>query len=390
MPPELAPTYYLDNFRTVLASVSAAYADLLNEEEADFLQRFAALSTDAQALLVRLVMRTRDVYVAGALDYPEIGGVPAALQDLAAAGWVDPDAALSLDELFATATKLQIVAGLADEGLRRSQSKSALREHLAHRAAERLSLGAWLASSSLSAVRLLVRPLMDRFRLLFFGNLYQDWSEFVITDLGHLRYETVSFGREARGFASRQDIDACLRIHVLRGQLEEEGDPAALQACLDDWPDSLSPHVRSRVHKLRFHVGNAAERAGHWPLAESLYLTCEYRGARHRLMRVYEQQGAWDAAFETAQAILAHPASEEEVQATHRALPRLARKLGKPVVKAKPLMSPASDELQLPERPAVSVEQSVAEALAHPPRAVHYVENALFGSLFGLTFWEVM
>ena len=28
------------------------------------------------------------------------------------------------------------------------------------------------------------------YRLLFFGNLYQDLTEFVVTDLGHVRYES--------------------------------------------------------------------------------------------------------------------------------------------------------------------------------------------------------
>ena len=33
---------------------------------------------------------------------------------------------------------------------------------------------------------LTIMDLCDRLRLMFFGNLYQDWSEFVLADLGHL------------------------------------------------------------------------------------------------------------------------------------------------------------------------------------------------------------
>ena len=41
----------------------------------------------------------------------------------------------------------------------------------------------------------------DRLRLLFFGNLHQDWTEFVLSDLGLFRYEQVEFSSASRGFA---------------------------------------------------------------------------------------------------------------------------------------------------------------------------------------------
>lgn len=88
MHPDLSPTYYLDNFQTVLTSVSNSYSDLLLPEENGFLDAFARLSPDAQALPVRLLMRTRDVYPTGILAYPEISDIPTALKELDTAGLV--------------------------------------------------------------------------------------------------------------------------------------------------------------------------------------------------------------------------------------------------------------------------------------------------------------
>lgn len=390
MHPDLSPTYYLDNFQTVLTSVSNSYSDLLSPEEAGFLDAFARLSPDAQALLVRLLMRTRDIYPTGILAYPEISDIPTALKELDAASLVRLDAPIGLDELFVISTKPILVAAFSQEGARAALRKTELRESMSHLEQDERPLGTWLHQPDQIAVRLLVRTLVDRFRLLFFGNLYQDWSEFVVTDLGHLRYEAVEFALDSRGFNSRQDIDASLRVHELRGLLDEEADLEQLRVEIGQLPCDVAQHIHSRMERLKFHLGQAAERRKDWGLAHSIYQDCNYKGARHRLMRVQEQRAEWSEAYLTAEAILAAPAGEEELQATLRAMPRLARKLGRAAPLGGKLQAPVTHELVLSSSPEICVEYSVAEALSSPDCTVHYVENALFNSLFGLTFWDAI
>ena len=55
--PDLAPDYYLKNFRFLVQWVDERYADLLSAEEQHFIQQFYQLDTDAQCLLVRLSSR---------------------------------------------------------------------------------------------------------------------------------------------------------------------------------------------------------------------------------------------------------------------------------------------------------------------------------------------
>ncbi len=57
---------------------------------------------------------------------------------------------------------------------------------------------------------LTVMDLCDRLRLMFFGNLHQDWSEFVLADLGIYTYEKVAFCAESRGLRSRDDVHGVL------------------------------------------------------------------------------------------------------------------------------------------------------------------------------------
>lgn len=390
MHPDHSPTYYLANFQTVLKLVAARYADLLTPDEQSFIVQFAALPVDARALLVRLIMRSRDLFATDALRYDEISDLPAAIALLHAVDFADQDATLSLDEVFSVCTKPELLAGLAGEGLSARQSKSDMRLALAHLCDEHRTLSGWLSEPSRKALRLNVRSLANTCRLLFFGNLHQDWSEFVITDLGHLRYETVSIPDAARGFLHRADLDTCLELHALRASLEAGESAEALFQRLPVVSASLSSVVASRVNKLTFQLGQAAERSKDWSLARTIYQHCSYKGARHRLMRVHEQLADWPAAFAVAQDILREPASEAELQATRRAMPRLARKLRLPVPAQPEVLLAPLTHLELAEAPPVCVEVSVAQVLTQGHQQAHYVENTLFSSLFGLVFWEAV
>ncbi|MFT2622249.1 hypothetical protein ACMWQU_28190, partial [Escherichia coli] len=67
-----------------------------------------------------------------------------------------------------------------------------------------------------AVLRMRVGGLCERLRLMFFGNLRQDWSEFVLADLGTLRYEQIALSAEARGFRSRTDIDLYLQLQACK------------------------------------------------------------------------------------------------------------------------------------------------------------------------------
>lgn len=390
MHPNDSPLYYLANFQFVLAFIAARYKDLLAPPEQAFIQQFQALPRDAQALLVRLIMRSRDVFIEDALNYVEISELRPALQALHTVGFIEQNTDIGLEEVFCLCKKADILKAFSAAGLSAKQSKAEMLELLSLRHSESKTLEDWLKLDGVCAVRLLVRPTVDTFRLLFFGNLYQDWSEFVITDLGHLRYEAIDIPETSRGFTSRTDLDTCLQLHELRICLVA-GEPIhELFQRLPSDTSSLSPAVASRVAKFVFQLGQAAERGKDWLLAKTIYQACGYKGSRHRLLRVHEQLSNWPAAFALAQAILLAPAGEDELQATRRALPRLARKLKQPVPITPELIPAPTDSLHLNEAPTACVEVSVAEAISRDNRQVHYVENTLFSSLFGLVFWDAI
>jgi len=386
--------YYLHNFQRALGWIGERYDDLLDETERRFLAQFERLPKLSQALTVRLLMRRGPWFRAGKLAYDEIPDTGAAALPLLRLGWLSADHPLGLDELFVLHTKpelLRLFAGTPIHGgMRKAQMLQALRD--GH---DRLQPYAeWNPGSDEAVWRVMVGDLCERFRLMFFGNLHQDWSEFVLADLGIFRYETVPFDAASRAFRSRDDVDRYLNLQACRQALDEGVDAETLlQAaalCASD-----NPWLERRRAKVLLRIGQACERAGDWPQAERAYRRSSHPGARHRLMRVYERTGRFADALSLALAAAAAPESDEEYQRVARMLPRLRRRLGVPGDKraacltAFPAKLRANLELDPPREPA-TVEPLVRDHWHSDAAPVFYVENALINSLFGLLCWPAI
>jgi len=162
------------------------YDDLCSDDERAFLLAFPRLPLASRALLVRMLMRTGPLFRASKLAYDEIGCPLEAAAPLAALGWVDTNPLLSLDEIFSPAHQKQklavIIPGLSwARGVRKSESLS-LQRLLRPFSAQLCSMASRGKLTRRYASR--VAALCDRLRLMFFGNLRQGWSEFVLADLG--------------------------------------------------------------------------------------------------------------------------------------------------------------------------------------------------------------
>ncbi|PXB94094.1 nuclease, partial [Pseudomonas aeruginosa] len=183
------PFYYLHNFRAVLAWIGERYADLLDDQERAFIAAFAELPEASQALLVRMVMRKGTLFREGKLAYAEIGDTRAAVQPLLALGWVDAQPTLELAQLFGLLKKDELSQLFRDHLGRANLRKDALLERLQPLFPEARRLAEWQADFAEPVYELRCMALCDRLRLMYFGNLWQDWSEFVLADLGIYRYE---------------------------------------------------------------------------------------------------------------------------------------------------------------------------------------------------------
>jgi hypothetical protein len=335
-------------------------------------------------------MRKGVVFRASKLIYAEIGSAHEAARPLADLGLIEEDPTLALDELFDLLYKPEIVKvfQLAPHvrQLRKADQLAALREQFdgEHR------FSGWYAASGDHAYRNLAQQLCDRLRLIFFGNYHQDWTEFVLSDLGIYQYEKVEFSPAARGFRSRRDIDEFLALHSCHERFAEGEPPADVIADLPPCsPDN--EWLRSRRDKLMFNIGQHLEKQADWPAAYALYADCNYPGARARAIRVLEKNEQPREAFELLQSAMLAPESEAERQQLLRMAPRLARKLGH----AKPAPSTPAQAVRFdlslpPPEEASYVEFVVRDHLSRADAPVYYVENSLMNSLFGLLCWDAV
>ncbi len=327
------PFYYLENFLTALAGLCERYGDLLDETEKDFIDQFRRLPQVSAALLVRMIGRKGDLFRTAKLVYGEIGCPRAAAAPLLALGWLES----------------------AGDGFR---------------------VG--------------VRPLCDRLQALFFGNFRQDWSEFVLTDLGIFRYETVACDGRTRAFRTRRHIETFYALFACRQQMDAGRDAGSVLASLPP-PVEDNDWLERRRQKLQFQLAQLLERERDFTNALEVYQRCACAGSRVRAVRLLERLERIPDAVALACSVREEPVDDSETQQVERMLPRLHRKAGLARTHRSPARRWLTFELALPkaERPEF-LEQATAEALSEPGAPVHYVENGLMNSLFGLLCWEAI
>lgn len=386
--------YYLHNFQQALDWLAQRYGDLFSEQEADFIAGFARLPQSSRALLVRILMRRGPWFRASKLAYEEIPETVDAAAPLLECGWLSTTEPMDAVELFGLHTKPELLQILTGFELDSSMRKTEMLQWLAERQPEPRPYPIWHPEAQEPVWRVMVGELGERLRLMFFGNLYQDWSEFVLADLGIFRYEPVALDACSRAFQRREDLDFYLEISARRRDLDEGVAPAQLLPALIE-SHSENPWLDMRRTKVLLKLGQVCERLQDWPLASQAYAASRYAGARHRHIRVLERMQCFDQAFALASQAQADPESEEERQRVERMLPRLSRSVGLGATGRQPALAPAvaalRSDVQL-DRPAqpLAVEYALQAHWHSADAPVFYVENALVNSLFGLLCWPAV
>ncbi len=398
--PHPRPFYYLENFQTALGWLRERYDDLLSAEERELMLAFSALPIASSALLVRMVMRKGDLFRTSKLVYGEIGCARAAAAPLVRLGWLDDRPLLGVAELFALLRKVELAQAFRLTAKECAVPKPELLNRLSATFVERRTFEVWCPSSAVRGAneagahelvyRVRVLDLCERLRLMFFGNFNQTWSQFVLADLGIFNYEKVPVPLSARAFQARRHIDDFHAIFRCRERFHR-GAPS--DQVLADVPAPIPDNLwlESRRAKLLFRIGQRYEKAGELPAALNIYSGCNYPGARVRAIRVLERSDRWAEAAELAGRAAQAPEDEVERQLLGRLMPRLQRRLGEPAQRQRRKEGWVTFDLSVPApEEATSVEHATRAFLTQPDAPVHYVENALINSLFGLLCWDVV
>ena len=396
MQPELPQTYYLDNVLTLFGHVERLYTDLLDAELLAFLRQFGALPEDAQKLCVRLLNRRGDYFRLGKLEYAEIASLETAAGMLADAGLIEIDNGIEREDLLTLYTRAELIAASSEPSayarLRRGELEARLLEDGAQEYFDRLR-------SEDSLLRLTCGEHYLRCQMLFFGNLSQSMTDFVLSDLGLYRYENYVIDAEHRPYRNRDEIEQHWLIYRLESLFEsaERSDPAELVEIGQSIPrdiDRRAPAWR-KSERLRYEIARQLERIGATDAALELYRECSLPPCRERIVRIRDKQGKHREALAICHAILADPLEESEQQFAAAFAARISRRhdldLALAAVEALDDAPPAP-VLDLELAPADSVELAVAEYFHAPGKGefCYYLENSLFNGVLGLLIWEAV
>ncbi|MBN8429424.1 VRR-NUC domain-containing protein [Microbulbifer salipaludis] len=394
---ELPADYYLSNFHALVDFVVARYEALLSDDERQFYRQFRALATDSQRLYVRLLSRKGVPSSAGALfrqhklAYGEISDLPAAVEELVISGLLQRNPSLALDEILPLFTKHELLAS-SPEPLAKTLKRPAVEQALLAQQAAPIQ-DALTVDEPLLAVQAAAH--FETFKLLFFGNLNQDLTDYVLRDLGLFRYERYPLEREQLPFKSRAQIEQHLRYYDCLAEAEGAlaADAAAINALAAQLPVGIDGDrtLHRRLDRLRLTLARQLERFEALDDADALYRLCSRPPARERRARIALARGEAAAALALCAEILANPLNEAERAFARNFGHRTAKKTGDGDTWPPPRRhKPPTDTIALPPNGA-RVELLAAEHLARPPDDhCFYVENTLFNGVLGLAIWDIL
>ena len=389
MQPDLPEGYYLDNVKTLFDHVETVYADILDLACLDFLRRFRELSQDAQKLIIRLLNRSGELFRRSKLNYAEISSIPTALQILKTNNFIHLVTDLEHDTILSLFNKAELINHSDNPNLLKRLSRAELDGFLLTEADD--SFFQNLIESD-QFIQVLPKETYLLLQMLFFGNLNQSMTDFVLRDLGLYQFESYRIDTKNRPYQNAGEIHQHWLLHQLDGVIElaDTTNCDALIECfhaIPDCNDESSPVYR-KSERMRYQLARQLERLGELEMALSLYQQCRLPPSRERQARVHHQQGELSQAIELCAEIIDAPIDESEAQFAEEFATRLIKRHK---LKTLPDLSMATqyqpDIIELELEQQASVELAVVD---YYQSGCFYLENTLFNGVLGLLTWEAI
>ena len=388
MAPDLPESYYLDNVKTLFDHVDSVYADILHKDYLNFINRFRLLSEDAQRLVIRLLNRSHSIFRLGKIKYTEIGSISLAIEELSKCGFLDVNPGLDKEEILPLFNKAELIELADDTVPLKKLNRADLNQYLLNEESDAFH---HRLTNSETFIQITNKDIYLLLQMLFFGNLNQSMTDFVLRDLGLYQFESYRIDAESRPFNNSLEIEQFWLLHELDSLIDLDN-PEILMECFANLPDNTQPDspVYRKVERIKYEIARQIERLGALDQALELYRQCRLPPSRERITRIYHQQENIVASIDMCKQILDSPIDEAEVQFASEFSTRLAKRHG-----LKPFAEPRQYQpeiLELELNHHSSVEQAVVEHYqsTHPDQQCYYLENSLFNGVLGLLIWEAV
>ena len=378
-PAQPAPAeYYQSNCQHLLSFVRSTYGTQLPNQLAATADAWLQAGPDAQRLFARLLTRKGPLFRTDLLEYREVSCMNGAIQELLASGLVVENPPVGADQVLGLLRKPELSSLWAGEpGTNRQTAKSQLMDTILSRHPD-LAIRKRVAAQ-FSWIRITRPRDWYTLRLLYFGDRLQDWSAFVLRDLGNVTYVKTDLTTPL--FAEPGRLESELNLRRLSGfsyRLEELPSMApellnALRAApVDVWAQRRRDRTLQRIGEWSARYGTEQD-------AEAAFQMCQSHPARERLVRLYHKQGKTEQVNTVLERIRSNPWHDEETQFAQRWGKRRAG------------FQPKVERWEVNEVSA-QVEAQVGNMILsqHPSAVVAHTENLLIRSLTGLVYWDLV
>jgi len=394
---KLSPTYYLNNFTKLLKFVEENYDDLLTKKEKSIIESFKLIPKNARLLFVRLISRKGPFFLIEKLNYEEIS-LTKAIDILLKHKFIKKyDKTLLIEKDYYLEDYLRVFSRKELESILSAAGHSGLSKLKKPDLIECFYQDDEIREKLISSFPLLTLEHTDEFQLffyLFFGNFHQTLSDFILEDVGALKYERYRIDKETRLFDSRKSITQSKKFHEAReacyicmelGEFDEAFELWKTMAKNKGKHYSLNRKFRDYSDQLGRHF----ERLGDYDQALDCYSKSKSSFAKERSIRVFVELSELEKASRHLKKIATYPQNFDELD--------FVRKFGKKLTKLTGVDYPLDIPWSFPEEKWVikklsqtNVEEMVVKELKKKRHKALHSENWFWNSLLGLAFWDII
>jgi len=370
--------YYAKNIQTIVDRVLDLYGEILDEDERRFGKTISGLSTNGKRLVARLCTRKSEMFRLSSLVYNEISEPEVAIAELVDKNLCVTDhdvEVVAALKLFSRAQLQEVFPSVPRTGTRDVFVTRLLEQEESADILVRLfDFSPWLTFSS--------RTFLDVYSFLFFGNLYEDLSTFVLSDLGVRTYEKYELNESTRLFHSRRSLQRYFSLASVRERYFEERESLET-AEFKKLSDELGPKSDERaIERIRSNtlneLGRDLERRKEFSLACSLYRQSTLHPARERMVRCYKKLALDENSASLLDEIRNSPWTMEEREFARTFESRFDEASLCPII-----LRNLDAEYEY-----VTIEEHAAGLIQAEDVLALHLENSVPTGLFVLTYWE--
>lgn len=397
----LPPKYYLDYFEFLLRFVQQQYGNLLTETENQWLQTYYLLPEDARCAFVRMTNRRGCLFRYSKFSYAEIENMPVALQLLVQQGfaqwlavaheelYADVLELFSKEELLDLVSKTNCVEAASIKTLKKEKIKEI---HLFIQ--KNIPFAIFFESISEKIIYQNHEKLIAFFRFLFFGNQYQDMTEFVVRDIGVSRFEQFDSTKFVPLFTQRAEAEEKWEvIEALRlfyEMKDEEISPLQVYDYFYVWLLKNTPKFQTSAvthSRLVLKLGEWLEKNKLAEEAAEIYSFTTQSPAPEKRIRLLHKTGQTAKALTLCEQLLANPQNADELLF---AQDFLAKQSTKRSIRTVTQHLKEAEQITISKDFKYKVELGTIDYFQQQGWNGVYVENYVWRCLFGLVFWDIV